>query len=167
MTAATFEFDPKLDLVLRRTVDVSPALVWKAWTTPEHLMPWFCPTPWRATDCRIDLRPGGEFFTVMEGPAGERFENAGCYLEIIPEKRLTWTNALLPGFRPSGIGADSPVDFPFTAFIDLAPAGEGGCRYTATALHTTDAHRQRHADMGFEQGWGTVLEQLVAYVKGL
>ena len=31
------------DLVLERVVDVPPELVFKAWTTPKHLMPWFCP----------------------------------------------------------------------------------------------------------------------------
>ena len=35
------------DLVLERVVDVSPELLFKAWTTPEHLMPWFCPKPYR------------------------------------------------------------------------------------------------------------------------
>ena len=34
------KIDPSLDLVLERTVDISPALVWKAWTTPEHLEKW-------------------------------------------------------------------------------------------------------------------------------
>ena len=33
------------DLVLERVVDVSPELVFRAWTTPKHLMPWFCPKP--------------------------------------------------------------------------------------------------------------------------
>jgi uncharacterized protein YndB with AHSA1/START domain len=44
-------FDPKLDLELTRTVDVPPALVWKAWTQPQHLMPWFRSRGrrWRAT----------------------------------------------------------------------------------------------------------------------
>lgn len=29
--------DPKLDLVFERTVDVPRELVWKVWTTPQHL----------------------------------------------------------------------------------------------------------------------------------
>jgi uncharacterized protein YndB with AHSA1/START domain len=30
--------NPELDLILERTVDVAPELVWKAWTTPELLV---------------------------------------------------------------------------------------------------------------------------------
>ena len=42
------------DLVLlERVVDVSPELVFKAWTTPKHLMPWFCPKPYRTVECEI------------------------------------------------------------------------------------------------------------------
>ena len=37
--------DPKLDLMIERTVDVPPSLVWQAWTTPHHLKEWFCPKP--------------------------------------------------------------------------------------------------------------------------
>lgn len=74
-------FDPKLDLRLERTIDVSPSLVWKAWTEPEHIVHWFTPAPWKTVECKIDLRPGGEFCSVMESPEGERFPNVGCYLE--------------------------------------------------------------------------------------
>lgn len=35
--------DPRLDLVLERTVDVRPELVWEAWTKPEHVKHWFVP----------------------------------------------------------------------------------------------------------------------------
>jgi uncharacterized protein YndB with AHSA1/START domain len=153
------DFDPKLDLKLERTVDVPPELVWKAWTTPEHLEHWFAPKPWTTSDCRIDLRPGGEFFSVMHGPNGEKFSNAGCYLEVVPNRKLVWTDALKPGYRP----ATEPF---MTAAILIEPAGKG-TKYTAIAYHSNEAARQKHADMGFEQGWGTVLDQLVAYMKSL
>ena len=38
--------DPKLDLVLERTIDVPRELVWVAWTKPEHVSKWFTPAPW-------------------------------------------------------------------------------------------------------------------------
>jgi uncharacterized protein YndB with AHSA1/START domain len=41
----TYTINPKLDIVLERHADVKPELVWKAWTTPNHLMKWFTPAP--------------------------------------------------------------------------------------------------------------------------
>jgi uncharacterized protein YndB with AHSA1/START domain len=149
--------DAALDLVLERTIDVSPSLVWLAWTTPEHLKKWFTPAPWTTTDCEIDLRPGGIFRTTMRSPEGQEFPNVGCYLEVIPNQRLVWTDALLPGYRPS--------QEPFmTAIIALEPHG-AGTRYTATALHRDEAARKKHEEMGFHQGWSTALDQLVAHAR--
>lgn len=163
MSAVTV-FDPKLDLKLERVVDVKPELVWRAWTEPKHLMPWFCPKPWLTTECEIDLKPGGTFRTVMKGPNGEVHDNQGCYLEVIPYTRLTWTDAIEPGFRPS-TKPILPEVFFLTAIIELEPAGPGRTKYTATCLHRDPAARKQHEDMGFYDGWGTVLTQLVAYVK--
>ncbi len=163
MAKYDFPIDPKLDLVLERAVDVPPSKVWKAWTVPEHLMPWFCPKPWRTTECEIDLRPGGKFRTVMQGPAGEKFDGTGCYLAVVPERQLTWTSAMLPGYRPS---AEAMKAMPFTATILLEPEGANGTRYTAIAVHMDEAGCKQHAAMGFMDGWGKALEQLVDYAKG-
>jgi uncharacterized protein YndB with AHSA1/START domain len=70
MTPLIHQPDPQLDLIFERIVDVAPALVWAAWTTPEHLKHWFTPAPWKTIDCEIDLRPGGLFRTVMCSPEG-------------------------------------------------------------------------------------------------
>ena len=149
--------DPNLDLVLERIVDVKPELVWKAWTEPEHLCKWFCPLPWTVSDCEIDLRPGGMFRTTMRSPEGQEFPNVGCYLEVVPNKRLVFTDALLPSYRPS--------EKPFmTAIISMEPNGSG-TKYTAVALHRDEAARKQHEDIGFMKGWGTALDQLVAHVK--
>lgn len=80
-------FNPELDLILQREVDVTPEQIWHAWTTPEHLMKWFCPLPWKTVACEIDLKPGGIFRTVMQSPEGQQFPNIGCYLEVIPNKK--------------------------------------------------------------------------------
>jgi uncharacterized protein YndB with AHSA1/START domain len=151
--------DPKLDLVLERVVDVPRDLVWAAWTKPEHLRKWFTPAPWTVSDCEIDLRPGGIFRTVMRSPEGKEFPNIGCYLEVVPNERLVWTDALLPGYRP----AENPF---LTAIITLEVQGKG-TRYTAMAIHRDAAARQKHEEMGFHQGWGKALDQLVAHVKAM
>jgi len=154
-------FNPKLDLKIERVVDVPPALVWKAWTEPKHLMPWFCPKPWFVSECDIDLYPGGQFRTVMCGPDGEKFDSTGCFLTVEPQRLLAWTSALGPGYRPLPV-----EDLPMTALISIEPEGKG-TRYTAIALHRDAEGREKHLAMGFEQGWSTALDQLVEYVKSL
>jgi uncharacterized protein YndB with AHSA1/START domain len=156
-TSSQFKLDPKLDLVLERTIDVPRDLVWKAWTKPEHLTKWFTPAPWTVADCEIDLRPGGAFRVVMRSPEGQDSPINGCYLEIVPNERLVWTDALLPGYRPS----TNPF---FTGILTLESLGNG-TRYTATVIHGDEAARKRHEEMGFHAGWGQVLDQLVAYAK--
>jgi uncharacterized protein YndB with AHSA1/START domain len=153
----THDIDPRLDLVLERDVDVSPALVWAAWTEAERIKKWFTPAPWTTVECEIDLRPGGIFRTVMRSPEGEDHPNVGCILEVVERERLVWTDALLPGFRPS------PKPF-FTAVISLQPNGPG-TRYTAIAMHRDEEGRAEHEKMGFHDGWGAALDQLVAHVS--
>lgn len=158
----TMPVNNDLDLVLDRVVEVPAALIWRAWTEPKHLMEWFCPKPWRTTKCEIDLRPGGIFSTVMEGPNGERSDDAsGCYLEIVPNERLVWTGLMGPGFRPTDIARDVPV---FTCVLTFTPEGKG-TRYRAHVMHRDPGGRKAHAEMGFESGWDAALDQLVEYAK--
>lgn len=154
-----------LDLFFTREIDISPADVWQAWTEPALLVKWFTPAPWQTVDCKIDLRPGGEFSTVMRSPEGQEFPGTGCYLEIVPIQKLVWTNALLPGYRPAPVVEGSHGAFEFTAIITLEMIPKG-TRYSARVLHADEAGKQQHEAMGFHEGWGTALDQLVAMVKG-
>ena len=164
----SFKINPDLDLVLERVIDVPRELVWAAWTQPEQLKQWFCPLPWKTVECEIDLRPGGKFSTTMQSPEGQRFPNDGCYLEVIPNQKLSWTNALEPGFRPAKQPEKSPdhecAELLMTAIV-LLEAHEKGTKYTAIALHQNQESRQRHEDMGFYEGWSTCADQLVAMIK--
>ena len=154
--------DPKRDLVLERTVDVPRELVWAAWTNPVHIKKWFTPAPWVTIDCEIDLRPGGVFRTVFRSPEGEEFPNLGCFLEVVPNQKLVWTSALAPGFRPSH-SAFPGVPL-ITAILSFEEQGKG-TRYTAIALHEDEENRKKHEEMGFHEGWGKALDQLVDAIK--
>ena len=157
MTSSVITINPALDLVLERGIDVPVELVWKAWTTPDHLRQWFAPKPWSITACDLDLRPGGAFNFVMRSPDGEEYPNTQCYLEVVPLERLIMTDTLHGGYRP----AANPF---FTAAIEMQRNGTG-TRYRAIAIHGDGAARQKHEEMGFHGGWGTVLSQMVDYIK--
>lgn len=150
--------DPELDLVLERVVDVPRKLVWEAWTRVEHLKHWFVPAPWSLADAEIDVRPGGIFRTVMRSPEGEESPSTGCYLEVVDQERLVFTDALGPGFRPAASSF-------MTAIVTLDDAGPGRTRYRAHVLHKSPEDRKQHEEMGFADGWGKALDQLVALMK--
>lgn len=147
---------PDHDLVISRLLKAPRASLWRAWTDPERLKEWWCPRPWVTEVRGFDLRPGGAFHTVMSGPDGGTSDNPGCFLEIVPGERIVSTSMLLAGWRPA-----APW-MPMTAVITFADEA-GGTRYTATAMHPDAATCERHAQMGFFEGWNLCIDQLDAF----
>ena len=158
----------EFDLVLERTLDAPRELVWQAWTNPEHLKQWFAPKPYEISELEMDLRPGGVFRIRMTGPDG--FDTGhgtpGCVLEVIEGRKLVWTSALGPGFRPNEAG-EGCESFPMTAVITFADAGGGKTAYKAVALHKDLADKETHEKMGFHDGWGTTARQLEELAREL
>ena len=146
-------------LRLERLLAAPRAAIWRCWTEPELIKLWFCPAPWRVTQASVELRPGGRNFVLMEGPDGERHPHQGVYLEVVANERLVFTDAFVDAWTPSNeafmVGA-----------IELADA-PGGTRYVATVTHWTVAATQRHAAMGFHEGWGVCADQLEALARTL
>jgi uncharacterized protein YndB with AHSA1/START domain len=157
-----------IDLVLERTLDAPVDLVWAAYTDPEHLKQWFAPKPYQITECELDLRPGGIFRIRMVGPDGfdTGHGSAGCVLEVEQGKKLTWTSALGPGYRPAEMG-EGCESFPMTAIITFEDAGNGKTAYRAVALHKDAKDKEAHEKMGFHDGWGTVAGQLEEFARSL
>lgn len=151
MTAQTHE------LVLERVVPVSRAALYRAWTTPELLKEFFAPKPWSVAMVDIDPKPGGRCNLTMRSPEGEDMPNAGVYLELVPDTRIVFTDAYTEGWVPTA----NPF---FTAIIELADE-DGGARYTARARHWRAEDMARHEAMGFQEGWATVLDQLVDMIR--
>ena len=112
----------------------------------------------------FEFRAGGSFHTYMTGPLPDgtqgRSDNPGCFLEIVPMERIVGTSMLVGGWRPakSWLGMTS-----IFTFSDV----DGGTLLHALAMHTTPEERAKHKDMGFEQGWGTMLTQWDEFAAGL
>jgi uncharacterized protein YndB with AHSA1/START domain len=159
----TYKLNPKFDLMIERIVDVPVEKIWKGWTEPEHIVKWFCPRPYMVTKCEVDLRPGGIYRTDMKGPDMPESPCSGCILEVISYKKFVWTSALGANFRPNPIPENGP-DLLFTGMILLESLGSQ-TKYTAIAIHADEASSKKHAEMGFHEGWGICLDQLVEAIK--
>jgi len=151
--------DSRLDLTLTRFIDAPRALVWTAWTDPEHLKKWWTPAPYTTPVCEMDVRPGGIFRTVMRSPDGDEHDHQGVFVDVVERERIVFTDALLPGWRP--------VANPFMTAIITMTERDGGTEYTALVLHKDEADRVRHEEMGFHEGWNTCIDQLAALAERL
>jgi uncharacterized protein YndB with AHSA1/START domain len=103
----------------------------------------------------MDLRPGGRFDTVMQGPEGEVMDNKGSILEVEPNRRLVFTDAFAADWVPVG----KPFMVGYIEFEDL---GDGRTRYIGKARHWSAADKATHEQMGFTDGWGAAADQLAA-----
>lgn len=156
------KINPKLDLIFERTTQLSPTQIWKAWTDPKTLMLWFCPKPWKVTDCRVELYSGGEFYTLMQGPAGEILPNHGSFLEVVENKKLVWTNMMTASYKP--VAVDTKMGFMFTVTLLLSSCPQGTL-YKAIVSHADEEGRKKHEQMGFQEGWGIAFQQLEELLK--
>jgi uncharacterized protein YndB with AHSA1/START domain len=156
-----FAVDPKLDLVLERFIDAPRGLVWEALTKPEHLKEWYMPREWGSVaKCELDVRPGG-MFSIDIAAQGQEFPNLGCFLEVVPMERLSWTSMLFPGYRPATFD-----DVPITAIVTMESEGTG-TRYVFTALHRDEADLEKNKASGWQQGTEIALDQFVAHVQAM
>ena len=143
-----------IELSVTRYIAAPPERVWQIMT--ERLPEWWCPKPWTTEVVEQDWRAGGRTFTIMRGPNGEEIPGEGIFLEVIPNRRFVFTDAVTSDWTPQG---------PFMiGLFEIAAEGDG-TRYSARARHWTEEACQQHKEMGFEQGWAAVAEQLAALAE--
>lgn len=137
-----------IGLSIFRMIDAPCALVFKVWTTPEHMARWLGPKDFSAHAIRLAFRPGGAWSAVIRSPAGEEYSMGGIYREITENSRIVFT------FRWTG--EDGPDTLVTVTFEDM----EGKTRLTFAQMpFDTVESRDSHAE-----GWGECLDRLVAYI---
>jgi uncharacterized protein YndB with AHSA1/START domain len=142
------------ELVLKKVLNAPKEKLYRCWTDPELMKKWFAPRPWTTTRVERDLRAGGGSLVVMRSPDGEEFPNPGIYLEIIPNRKIVFTDAFTAGWIPKDGG---PF---FVGEVTFEDAGEGKTEYQAIARHWTKEACDQHKQMGFQEGWSQAALQL-------
>ena len=89
------------ELIISRKLNAPVALVWEAWTSPEHIANWWGPNGFTNTITKMDMVPGGEWDLVMHGPDGTDFKNKSIFKEIIPFKKIVYEHISGPRFVAS------------------------------------------------------------------
>lgn len=82
------------EVVVTRTFDAPARLVFEAWSKPELFKKWWVPRSMGMTlrSCEMDMRTGGTYRLVFGDDPANPMAFFGKYLEVVPNKRIVWTN---------------------------------------------------------------------------
>jgi uncharacterized protein YndB with AHSA1/START domain len=133
----TVERTNECELVVTRTFNGPPHIVFEAWTRPELLKRWWAPKSAGVSllSCEADVRVGGKYRLEFGREGSKPMAFFGRYVEVTPPSRLVWTN------DESDDGAVTTVTFeeqggktllvmhelyPSKEALDRAIAGMGG-----------------------------------------
>jgi uncharacterized protein YndB with AHSA1/START domain len=130
----------KTSFTTRRTVEAPRALVFAAFTKPEHLQRWMGPCNLTMVVCDTDFRVGGRYRFVLRAPDGQEAGFSGEFREIVPPERIVRTFVFDP--------------YPDAEAIETLQLDEhdGKTVITTTTLHKTVENRDGHLGSGMEAG---------------
>lgn len=136
------------EIVSERVFDAERQRVFQAFVDPELIPKWWGRRVDTITIDKMDVRPGGEWRFVTDGPDGQHAFR-GTYRAIEPPERLEQT------FEWEGLPGHILVDT--TTFEDL---GDGRTKVTTVSRFDTTEDRDGMLASGMEIGAGESYEKL-------
>lgn len=156
------------ELVLTRVIDAPRALVFSAWTDPEHLVQWWGGLGFTTRVVKCDLQPGGVLHYSQHGPNGIVLWGKFVYHEIQAPERLVFTSAFSD---PDGATQRAPfgADWPMEVMNTLTLTEENGKTtlvLRGAPYNGTDAEWQTFAAAlgSVQQGFKGTFDRLDAFL---
>lgn len=134
----------EIALGITRIFDAPRSLVFRVWSTPEHLARWWGPRDFTVPSIRSDFRKDGQWRSCMRSPEGVEYWASGVYREIVLQSRLVFT------FQWEEDGAIETL-----VTVTFEDAGTGTRLTFRQAPFRTIDDRDSHA-----QGWSECLDRL-------
>ena len=145
------------DIITTRVVNAPRDLVFKAWSSAEHLANWWGPNGFSTTTSKMEFKPGGEWRFVMHGPDGRDYKNLITYVDIrVPE---------LISYRHGDDQPDGGAPIRFETLVTFEVQG-AKTLVTLRARFESKAERDRVAKLyGAEEGGRQTLGRLAAFAE--
>ena len=146
------------EIVMSRAFDAPRALVFEAWTRPEHVRHWWGLRSSTMLVCEAEVRPGGSWRYVTTASDGAEVPFTGVYQEVTPPERLVYTEVYDVEPFNSGDPAVNTVTF----------TEEGGrTLVTVTTVYPTKEVRDFVLGTGMEHGAAESYDRLAEHLKTL
>lgn len=137
-------------LTISRVFSAPRDVVFKAWSSADHIKRWFSPEDYSAPHAEVDFRPGGIFIVCMRSPEGQDFWSRGSFIEISPPERLCFT---------SGVSIGGETKFTVHTTVTFENEG-GGTRMSVRQCYDIHDENFLSAVDGASEGWRTTLDKL-------
>lgn len=156
----TFPTTQEPVLAITRVFAAPVALVWQAWTNPDHLMKWWGPDHFTSPSAQMDVREGGTSLVCMRAPAefgSQDMYSTWTYTNIVPFQHLEFIQNLadMKGNRVDPTGLGLPPEFPsdVRTVVTFKDLGNGQTEMTVTEYGMPDASTElgRNAVLGLNQ----------------
>jgi uncharacterized protein YndB with AHSA1/START domain len=157
------ENKPERSVVLQREFDAPRDLVYAVWTDPEYVVLWWGIEGATIPRCDMDLRPGGTWHIDMLTASGVLFPNRGEFREVVPGKRLIYTDVLDP---QSPVAAFSRRG-PFLCTVEFEDFETSKTRVTLTITAENSHDIGAAVKQGMSQGIGQSLDKLARLLATL
>jgi uncharacterized protein YndB with AHSA1/START domain len=140
-------------ITIDRLVAAPRALVFKAWTDPDHIGLWWGPDGFTTTTKTMDVRPGGAWRFTMHGPDGTDYPNLIEYTEVTPPERIAFVHS------DDGGGMTFHSEVTFTE-------EPGGTRVKLSNIFATKADRDMVVrEHNAIEGGKQTLARMAAYIE--
>ncbi|WP_326558957.1 SRPBCC family protein [Micromonospora sp. NBC_01796] len=147
---------PTREFTITRVFDAPRALVFQAWTDPQHVARWFGPrgltTPLSTID--MDVRPGGQWRLRMIGDEdGAEYPVVFACREVVAPERLVLAVPV-----PDDARAETEEALVTVTFADLGDKTEMTFHLAGIAAGPESA--------GLEEGWSSSFERMAEHLTG-
>ena len=143
------------ELLIVRTFNAPPSVVFALWSSAEHLKQWMGPKDFACPQAIVDFRVGGSYRVLIKSASHGENWFGGVYREIVPDKRLAFT------FTWDNDGPSAGLEMLVTITFEEQ---DGKTQMTDSSVFQSVADRDGMLRSGMESGAAESMDRLDEYL---